>query len=189
MTERERRAVLWGSIMILGIVGLRVLPGAMGRMRARQASVQTLAGVVGRMRRDLDAMDALTDSVRLVRSELVGLDSTLLDAHTEIGANGELSLRMRSFADRFVLDMQRIVPITDTTLAPPFRRAALAASFECDSRGLLRMLRAAATEPPVLDVTSLDIAATDPGSDPSLPEVLRVEIVVGGWYLDKPELP
>jgi hypothetical protein len=127
-------------------------------------------------------MDALADSVARARAELVGLDSLLLEAHSDIGAFAEMSLRMRGLADRYALTIQQTTQERDTIVALPFRRARIRVAFQADSRGLLGALQALAAELPVLTVNSLSVKTQDPASNP---EVLDVEVAVTGWYIDR----
>lgn len=174
--------VRWGAFLVLGMLAVRIIPVAMRWHRHRQAELESQAVLVSRMRATLADMESLTDSVTRARAGLLGLDSLLLEAHSGIGAFAEVSLRMRTLADRYSLTLLGMTQQPDTAVAPPFRRARVHVSLEGDSRGLIRALQALGEETPMLVVTSLVMQARDPASEP---EVLTTEIGVTGWFLDR----
>lgn len=56
-------------------------------------------------------------------------------------------------------------------------------ALETDVRGLAAFLKAIDGGDAVLAVEDLRIVAPDPGSVDRAPEILKVELTVGGWYL------
>lgn len=182
MTNRERRILRWGAVVIAVLLTMRTVPRGLRWFAGHHAELESRAAVVARMRAELSGMNALADSVARVRAELIGLDSLLLEAHTDVGAFAEMSLRLRALADRFALDVRETAQEADSASTPPFRRIRIRVALAADSRGLLGALHALATEVPVLTVDWLNVKARDPASNP---EVLDVEAALTGWYIDR----
>lgn len=182
MTNRERRVVGWGAGLIMALLVIRTVPQSIRWFAVRHSELESRGAVVARMRADVAGMNALADSVARARAQLVGVDSLLLEAHTNTGALAEMSLRLRTLADRYGLNVKEVAQQADSASALPFRRVRMRVSFAADSRGLLRALQSLATELPVLRVSAVTVKAEDPASNP---EVLDVEAAVTGWYVDR----
>ena len=182
MTNRERRVAGWGAAMIIALLVMRTVPQGTRWFALRDSELESRGAVVARMRAEVAGMNALADSVARARAELVGLDSELLEAHTNIGASAEMSLRVRALADRYGLNVKETAQEVDSASTPPFRRVRMRVLFAADSRGLLRALQSLAAELPVLSVDAVSVKAEDPASNQ---EVLDVEAAVTGWYLDR----
>jgi hypothetical protein len=87
-------------------------------------------------------------------------------------------------ASRNQAKLERVDPLTDSTVSGRLHRVALRAAFECDIRGLVGVLQALTFGKAALTVRELRVTAVDASSADKSPEVLRVDMTVAGWFLE-----
>src|SRR5881296_2471068 len=185
MTERDRRALMLGGFVVVGAVCvLRVLPWGVGLALAAEAGLRQRAALLARARADLAEATGLRDSAVQLGQGLVGLAPKILSGNSVAEAVADLSGRVNLAASRNQAKLERVDPLTDSTVAGRLHRVALRAAFECDIRGLVGILQALTFGKAALAVRELRVTAVDAGSADKNPEVLRVEVVVAGWYLE-----
>ena len=63
----------------------------------------------------------------------------------------------------------------------------LLVGFDTDASGLLSILRNLAEGGTTLTIESLNVMVADPNAPETVAELLRVELVVRGWYLTRAE--
>jgi type II secretion system (T2SS) protein M len=188
MTSRDRRALVVGGFSVaLALLLLRVLPWTVRSALAAEAGLRQRAALLARARADLAEASVLRDSAIELGQALVGLAPKILSGNSTAEAVADLSGRVNLAASRSQAKLERVEPLTDSTVAGRLRRVALRAAFECDIRGLVGMLEAFTFGKAALAVRELRVTALDAGSPDRLPEVLRVEMTVAGWFLEARE--
>ncbi len=186
MTERDRRVLLLGGAVTVGaVVLLRVLPWTVQSALAAEAMLRERAVLLGRARANLAGASGLRDSAAALGVALVGLAPKILSGGTATEATADLSGRVNLAVSGHQAKLQRVDPVPDSTRAGRLRRATLRAAFECDVRGLAGVLQALELGKAALAVRELHVVAVDPGFPDRTPEVLRVELTVAGWYLQR----
>jgi hypothetical protein len=184
VTERDRRALLMGGAVVLGAVFLlRVLPWGVRSALGAEAGLRERAALLARTRADLADASTLRDSAVEVGRALVGLAPRILSGKTVAEAVADLSGRVNLAASEHQAKLERVDPVADSTAAGRLRRVALRAAFECDVRGLIGVLQALEFGKTALGVRELRVTAVDVGSADKSPEVLKVEMMVTGWFL------
>jgi len=184
VTERDRRALLLGGAVTVGAVMLlRVLPWTVRSALAAEAMLRERAVLLERARANLAGASGLRDSAAALGVALVGLAPKILSGGTASEATADLSGRVNLAVSGHQAKLERADPVPDSTRAGRLRRATVRAAFECDVRGLAGVLQALELGKAPLAVRELHVVAVDPGSPDRNPEVLRVELVVAGWYL------
>jgi hypothetical protein len=83
---------------------------------------------------------------------------------------------------RHAAKIERLEVLPDSTRAGRLGRARVHAVFDADVRGLVGVLHALAVGDAALTVADLRIVVTDPASAEHLPELLKVELTIDGWY-------
>jgi hypothetical protein len=186
MTLRDRRAIrLAAGIVILGFTCLRVLPFATRSYRELGDEVAARRAVLTRMRDAIDAAEALGDSSEAVRQAYLALAPKVLGGESEAAATASLTGHLAAIADRSLTTLEGAEPRPDSLRDGGVRRITMRASFEGDTRGIAAALRAIDTDPVALATGAVRIVAPDPGSGDGAPEVLKGEIEVSGWFLER----
>jgi hypothetical protein len=119
---------------------------------------------------------------------LVGLAPKLLSG-TSVEAGADLSAQLNLFASRNAAKLERLDVLPDSGRAGRLACTRAHVALETDSRGLVGFLRAIAAANAALAVRELRIVAPDPGSPERVPEILKVEVTVEGWYVRDPAAP
>jgi len=185
MTERDRRAlIVGGGVVVVAVLLLRVLPWGVRSALATEAGLRQRAALLARARADLAEASVLRDSAVQLGQALVGLAPKILSGNSAAEAVADLSGRVNLAASGHQAKLERIDPVADSGVAGRLQRATLRAAFECDVRGLAGILGALEFGKAALSLRELRVTAVDAGSADRVPEVLRVEMTVAGWYLE-----
>ena len=188
MTARDRRALfVGGGVVLAAFLLLRVLPWTLRSAFAAEVGLHQRAALLARAHADLAEAGGLRDSAVALGHALVGLAPKILSGNSPAEAVADLSGRVNLAASRNEAKLERVDPLTDSTVAGRLHRVGLRAAFECDIRGLVGMLQALTFGKAALTVRELRVTAVDAGSADKNPEVLRVEMTVAGWYLEDRE--
>ena len=188
MTPRDRRALVLGSVTVaIGVFVLRVLPWTVRSALAAEVGLRQRAALLARARADLAETSGLRDSAVALGQALVGLAPKILSGNSTAEAVADLSGRVNLAASRNQAKLERVDPLTDSTVAGRLHRVALRAAFECDIRGLVGVLQALTFGKAALAVRELRVTAVDASSADRIPEVLRVDMTVAGWFLESRE--
>lgn len=186
MTGRDRRAlVLGGAVVLTALLGLRVLPWTVRKAAAAERGLRERAALLARARADLSETALLRDSAAVLTRAVVRLAPKLLSGDTPAEALADLSGRLNLAASRNQAKLERTDQLADSASAGRLRRVRTRAALESDIRGVVGFLRSVELGDAVLSVEELRIVAPDPSSGDRVPEVLRVEVTVVGWFLEK----
>lgn len=184
MTERDRRALTWGGVAVLGaVLVLRVLPWGVKRALAAESGLHERATLLARARADLADAAVLRDSAGRLSQALVGLAPKILSGNSAGDAVADLAGRVNLVVSSHQAKLERVDPVPDSVRAGRLHRVTLRAAFESDVRGLVGVLESLTFGKVVLPLRELRVTAVDVGSSERMPEVLRVELTVAGWYL------
>lgn len=187
MTNRDRRALALGVVVITTALILRILPLASRALQQLRHDVAERGVLVQRMRSDVREVGALTDSAALVRRRFVALAPRILTGGTEAEAIANLTSRLGVILAAHDATFGRADAITDSTRVGWLRRVTVRLVFESDLSGVLASLNATAHEPAVLAVSSVHLNASDPTSADPAPEIIAAEATVSGWFLVRKE--
>lgn len=184
MTSKDRRAVIVGGAIVLGaVLGLRVVPWAVSSTLTARRSLKEQATLVARARAELSALPLLRDSAAVLTRALVALAPRLLDGANDVEASADLAAQVNHAATRAPARLDRVEPVPDTATAGRLARTRVRATLETDVRGLVSLLRTLETGDALLGIERLEVVSADPATPERRPEILRVEIVIVGWYL------
>jgi hypothetical protein len=172
-------------VVLLGGLGLRVVPAAVGRLREARELLDARRTLLDRIRTDLAGLDALGDSTTALRARVVALAPRILSGTSAAEAMNDLVGRVTLATDRGAVKLTGTEPLPDSSRAGVLRRVGLRASFEGDVRGVVGTLRALEQDPGALLLDDLRVLALDPASAETVPELLRVELSVWGWQQAK----
>jgi Type II secretion system (T2SS), protein M subtype b len=185
VTGRDRRALMLGGAAVVGaVLVLRVLPWGVKTTLAAETGLRERATLLARARADLVDAEVLRDSAAQLGQALVGLAPRILSGNSAADAVADLSGRVNLVVSGHQAKLERVDPVPDSVRAGRLHRVTLRAAFECDVHGLAGVLDALAFRKVVLPMRELRVTAVDVGSSERMPEVLRVELTVAGWYLD-----
>jgi len=189
VTERDRRALFIGGAVVGGaVLLLRVLPWSLRRVLGAATGLRERATLLARARADLADASALRDSAAQLGQALVGLAPKILSGNSAADAVADLSARVNMAVSGHQAKLERVDPLLDSLRAGRLRRVALRAAFECDVRGLAGVLDALEFGKVALSLRALRVTAVDAGSADKMPEVLRVEMTLAGWFLEARDL-
>lgn len=184
MTGRDRRALRIGGAVVCGaVLLLRVVPWGVRRALRAETGLRDRATLLVRARADLADASALRDSAAQLGQALVGLAPKILSGNSAADAVADLSARVNMAVSGHQAKLERLDPLLDSLRAGRLRRVALRAAFECDVRGLAGVLDALEFGKVALALRALRVTAVDAGSADKMPEALRIEMTVFGWYL------
>ena len=184
MTERDRRAVVLGSgVIIVAVLLLRVLPWTVRTELAAEAALRERAGLLVRARADLAEASALRDSAVALGGGLVAIAPKILSGSAATEAVADLAGRLNLVGSDHRAKLISVDPVADSAAAGRLHRVTVRAAFECDVRGLAGVLQGLDANKAVLTVRELRVTATDAAGLDQKPEVLRTEIVASGWFL------
>ena len=184
MTTHDRRALLLGgTVVAVAVLVLRILPWGMNRGLAATAELRERVTLLAHARAELADAPWLRDSAARITQALVGLAPKLLTGESVAEASADLSAQMNLVASRNNARLELVDVLPDSARAGRLRRARVHVAFETDIRGLVEVLQAIATANTTLVVHELHIGAPDPGSPERLPEILKVEMTIGGWFV------
>src|SRR5437016_4319470 len=169
--------VAFGAVLLL-----RVLPWGVRRVLGAEAGLRERATLLARARADLVDASVLRDSAGQLGQALVGLAPKILSGNSPAEAMADLSGRVNLAVSGHQGKLERVDPVPDSTVAGRLHRVTLRAAFECDVRGLAGVLEALEFGKVVLSLRELRVTAVDAGSPGKMPEVLRVEMTVAGWF-------
>ncbi len=184
MTGRDRRALMLGGAVVIGaLLVLRVVPWGVRGVLGAETGLRERATLLARARADLADAGVLRDSAVQLGQALVSLAPKILSGNSEADAIADLSGRVNIAVTSHQAKLERVDPLPDSVRAGRLRRVALRAAFECDVRGLAGVLGALEFGKVALSLRELRVTAVDAGSADKVPEVLRVEMTVAGWFL------
>jgi type II secretory pathway component PulM len=184
MTARDRRALLFGGVVVAAaVLSLRVLPSLIRHARGAYAQLHERAALLARTREEMASLPTLRDSAATLSQALVALAPQLLSGSTAVEAGSDLSGRMNLAVARAPARVERLDPVSDSVGNGRLGRVRIRAALETDVRGLVALIRAIDSGDEVLRLEELHVEAPDPAAVSRGPEILRVEVTVSGWYV------
>lgn len=187
-TQRRRRPLLWASgIVIAAWLLLGVAPGLVSSIREARWKLADKVSLLDRSRADLSARTGLEDSAGVLKEQLLTQAPRLVSGNSPAEAADALAGLVSIAVERGDARLTRSESIADSTTRGLLNQVRMLAAFDTDVRGMLAILRSLAQEVPILSVESLNVMVADPNAPAASAELLRVELVVRGWYLRKAE--
>jgi len=184
MTARDRRALLFGGVVVAAaVLSLRVLPSLIRHASGAYAQLHERAALLARTREEMASLPTLRDSAATLSQALVRLAPQLLSGSTAAEAGSDLSGRMNLAAARAPARVERLDPVSDSAGNGRLGRVRIRAAVETDVRGLVALIRAIDSGDEVLRLEELHVEAPDPAAVNRGPEILKVEVTVSGWYV------
>ncbi len=185
MTGRDRRALLiGGTVVVAAVLLLRILPWGARHALAAHAALRERATLLVHAQQDLDDARLLRDSAARITQALVGLAPKLLSGTSAAEAGADLAAQLNLVASRSNARVEQVDLVPDIARAGRLSRVRVHITLETDIRGLVQALHAIATGSAALVVHELRVSAPDPASPERLPEILKVEMTIGGWFLE-----
>jgi hypothetical protein len=108
-----------------------------------------------------------------------------LAAGTPSEATAALTGQLTALAEHYRVRLDRTDAVPDSLTVHDLERVTIRSAIEGDTRGTLDFLGALATALPVLSLDEVRVAAPNPGSAGTAPEILCTELTVHGWYLHR----
>jgi len=184
MTVRDRRALVWGGVVIgAAVLLLRVLPSLIRHAGGAYTQLHERAALLARTREEMASLPTLRDSAATLSQALVRLAPQLLSGSTAAEAGSDLSGRMNLAAARAPARVERLDPVSDSAGNGRLGWVRIRAALETDVRGLVALIRAIDSGDEVLRLEELHVEAPDPAAVNRGPEILKVEVTVSGWYV------
>jgi hypothetical protein len=185
MTPRDRRALaVGGTIALVAVIFLRVLPGIAATVSDRRHRLEAESALLARTEAELDAAAQLEDSAAVVKAALERLAPKLLAGNSETDAAADLVGQLGRQSTLRRVRLERTHVVADTVRAGWLSRITVSAQVEGDLRGIAGFLAEVASGPPVIVAERVRVVASTEPNDGG-PERLRLELVARGWYLTK----
>jgi hypothetical protein len=183
---RERRVLaLGGGIVVVAALVLRVIPWGVRSVAGQHERLTVQSELLARAQDDIRGAATLVDSGAVLEGRVRGLAPKILSGASEAEAVADLAAKLGASATRHRVKVKRTDLLRDPTRAGQLRAVRLRASLEGDSRGTVELLRSLTRDDVVLTLPELRVAAIDPHSTEQRPEILRTEVTVRGWFLER----
>ena len=188
MTPRDRRAVFLGAAVVgLAVLVLRLAPAAARAHAAARDGLAARSALLARMRADLAETKRLEDSGAVIRRRLASLAPAVLAGRSAADAGADLASHLAVAADRQGVRLTRTEPLPDSALGGGLGRVTLRATLESDGVVVVGLLRALAEADAVMVVDAVRLEIADPLVPRRRPELVRGDLTVSGWYLERGE--
>jgi hypothetical protein len=189
MTARDRRLLVGGAIVVLGILGTgRGVPALLAHTKERQRAAAELTARATRSA--WLARNAGTLARALTRSdeELARHRAAFVAGSTAGAASANLAELVTDAVGATDARLSSIRASADSDTAPSeVGRVVVHASVTGDLLSLATVLQTLEEGPHVLVVSELSVAATQPTVAQDQPEQLQAELVVDGLYRASPK--
>jgi hypothetical protein len=183
VTGRDRRAmILGGGVLLAAFLVLRGFPWGVRSALAAATDLRERAELLAHALEEVAEAPELRDSAARITQALGGLASRLLNGASAAEAGADLSAQVNLAATRHSAKVERLEVLADSARAGRLGRARVHVVLETDVRGLVALLRSIAESNAALVVQELRVIAPDPASADRVPEVLKVELMIYGWY-------
>jgi hypothetical protein len=189
LSGRDRRALSIGVVVVAGgvLIG-HGLPALRAWSDASIASAREAVVEVHRAELSVWGASALTDTMKARTARFLALAPALIDGTSAATAGATLASLFSgaaATADAKLASVQVRADDSarDSSRTRTFPRVSIRASLTADVRGLAKLLVALERGPTLLNIEELAVTQPEPGADGSRPEVLQVELVIGGLAL------
>lgn len=192
MTPRDRRALRLGAGLALGaFLLLRVVPWALRVASAERRTLLAERALLAETRALIATAPLLEDSVAHLTHRIATLAPRLLHGEAAAEAEADLATRVSLTAERQHLTVERVVPVPDSVQRAEgtLRRASVQATLVGDAREILALLDTLRRDQVILTPAAIRLAATNPEAPGTVPEAIRADLTVTGWYLIPEKAP
>lgn len=183
MKLRDRRAVLWGAVIVgAAALSTRVVPVGVRAAGSWKDTLRERQETLLRTRALLTALPHLKDSLADLLPKVVALAPDVVEGRSPAEATASLTSLVGFAASRHGLRVVRMDPLADSSVGA-FGRVSVHVELEGDVAGLTRLLRVTEAGEPLLTFDALSVDARDRSSRREAPEVLRVAVTIAAFYL------
>lgn len=187
MSRRSRRQKLKlgaAAVIAIWLIG-RGFPSLIGAIGDAHWTLSDKVALLERGRAEVISQKGLEDSAQVVRDTLAAQAPRILAGTGRAEAADALVGLVNVILTRANARVTRTEPIADSTTQGLLHGARVLAAFEADVQGALGVLRELAESMPSVSVESLRLLVADPAAPTESAEVLRVELVIRGWFLEE----
>lgn len=188
MTGVTRTTKVAALTLVAAVVALRVVPFAHARVAQKHELARARALTLAAAREMVAGEPATRESLQVALREFVALAPRLLDGRSQAEAGATLVSWISGAASGASLKVRRAESLADSG-SGVLRRVRVRAELEGDVAGITMFLRDAEQGDPVLSIPMLAVTAVSPTEAGPAPEIIRVEIVLTGWYLGPAATP
>jgi Tfp pilus assembly protein PilO len=183
MTERDRRALWVGGVIVGGVLLLRGSPIVIASLAHRLEATRAERAQLAQVRRLIAEAPARQALMRERVRALVDLAPVLLGTGSVAEGAATLSGELNQLAMGHRLTLSRLDPQPDSAVGP-FVAVTVQFQAETDITGLAGFLESVETGSRLLSLTDLAITADEQAAPV---ERLRIEGAVRGWVLPRRE--
>jgi hypothetical protein len=187
MKRSKHRVLVWGGAIIAAWLALRAIPGLVHEIRESRWELRNRVALLERSRAEIAQSGRLQDSAATLKARLVAQAPRLVSGDGDAEASDVMAGLLSLAVSRGNGKVTRSVPVPDSATRGLLHGVTLLVGFDTDVAGLLGVLRNLAEGGTTLTIESLNVLVADPNAASSSTELLRVEIVVRGWFLRKVE--
>ena len=182
MSERDRRALVWGgAIASLAWLILRGAPAALGSLRAAEEEAGQRAEFLERAQDRVEDLSTLSDSIDELSAFAEDLPLRLLAGPDSATATADLMRRVRDALAAAPARLQGFEPLVSRGASEALGEVSIVVDMESDFRGLTDVLSILEADPG-LQVLSVSVSAPHADEAERAIEILSIEIGVSGWY-------
>jgi hypothetical protein len=186
--RKSRSVVIWGGgLVALSWLVVHVLPGLLHGIETARWNLIDRVALLERSRAELAQGVQLQDSANALQARLIAEAPRLIAGGADAEASDAMAGLLSLAVSRGNGKLSRSEPVADSATRGLLHGVTLLVGFDTDAAGLLSVLRNLAEGRTTLTIESLTVMVADPSALPSSAELLRVEVVVRGWYLRKVE--
>jgi hypothetical protein len=185
MKPKKRRVLTWGGAIVGAWLIVRAIPGLVNEIRDAHWDLRDRVALLERSRSEITQSGRLQDSAAMLRTRLVAQAPRLVSGAGYAEATDAMAGLLSLAVSRGNGKLTRSEPVADSATRGLLHGVTLLVGFDTDAAGLLSVVRNLAEEGTILMIESLNVMVADPNAAAASAELLRVEIVVRGWYLGK----
>lgn len=179
--------LIWGVAIVMVWLVLRAIPGLVHEIQGARWGLRDRISLLERSRAEVTRSGRLQDSAIILKARLVAQAPRLVSDGGDAEASDAMAGLLGLAVSRGNGKLTRSEPIADTAMRGLLHGVTLLVGFDTDASGLLSILRNLAEGGTTLTIESLNVMVADPNAPETVAELLRVELVVRGWYLTRAE--
>ncbi len=180
MTERERKSVLIGAVVIALGLGVRGVPVLTDKYRQLRTDVDQSQALLARAEALVGAEQSLRDGLSVRASDIVALAPLLIGSGSRAEGVAAIGASLQGWAASYGVTVARLESARDSS-ASGFTRLSVDMEMESDLEGLLLFIAHVERDGRLLSLEELSVENS--GGEGDGTAVLRSNLRVSGWIM------
>lgn len=178
VSTRDRRALRWGTILMAGLLVVKLMPSVHAARRAWIESSQLHVDSVVRARNTASQLRSMMDRVRALRTRSAILESRMIVASSKDAADAVLAARLSEIANEVGVSFAEMRPIASPSRFLGYSDVGVLIDGSTDILGLSALWLRLAMDSLDFRVKDLSLEASDPFRADTSSEVVRYRMTI-----------